>query len=64
MTSRTMTFEDLEPVYERLATAIDEASDNSERFLAKLALMLAHELGDPERTLAAIEACLQDLHGV
>ena len=56
------TFSELEAVYERLAVAIDTAGpDKSEVFLAKLVLMLAAQLGQPEKVLAAIETCLQDL---
>jgi hypothetical protein len=58
----TLPFTELERVYERLATAIDEAGpDKSEVFLSKLVLMLAQQLAEPERALAAIETCLKDL---
>ena len=58
----SMPFADLEAVYERLAAAIDQAGDDkSALFLAKLALVLADELGEREAVLAAIEACLADL---
>jgi hypothetical protein len=58
----TQPTEALEVVYERLATAIDEAGpERAELYLAKLALRLAHDIGDPKLVLAAIEACLEDL---
>ena len=48
----TMTFSDLETVYESVATAIDSAGpEKREVFLAKLVLMLANELGDVARIL-------------
>ncbi|MFC3230668.1 hypothetical protein ACFOGJ_25695 [Marinibaculum pumilum] len=58
----TMPFAELEPVYEELAMAIDRVGEaQAPLFLAKLALMLAHELGDRERALAAIADCERDL---
>jgi len=56
-----LTLTDLEQVYDELAQAIDQAGDHSERFLAKLALLLAHELGDRGRVAVHIEAALRDL---
>lgn len=57
-----MTFTDLEPVYEALAEGIDAVGPaEAPLFLAKLALMLAHELGDRDAALAAIQACQADL---
>ena len=42
-----MPFEDFETAYETLATAIDQAGPAREAlFLTRLALVLAHELGD------------------
>ena len=55
-------FEELELVYEQLASAIDAAGEeNSRLFLAKLALMLAHRAGDRSAVAEAIELCLRDL---
>lgn len=55
-------FADLEQVYERLAAAIDAVGPERESlFLAKLALALAHELGDRDAALACIEKARQDL---
>lgn len=43
-----MPFSDLEEVYELLADGIDRAGPQREAvFLAKLAMLLAHRLGDP-----------------
>ena len=56
------TFTALETIYERLADAIDAAGPaKAQVFLAKLALMLAREIENPQTVLAAIEACLKDL---
>ncbi len=53
---------DLEQVYDTLALAIDRAGpEHAERFLAKLALLLAHELGDAARVAALAETALRDL---
>ena len=42
-----MPFDDLEAAYETLAIAIDTAGEQREAlFLTRLALVLAHELGD------------------
>lgn len=58
----TMTFEELEQVYDALAAAIDRAGPANEAlFLAKLALALAHRLGDRTAAEAAIAEALQDL---
>jgi hypothetical protein len=56
MTEATLTFADLERVYERLATTLDALPEAQERlFLAQLALALAHRVGDVERAMTAIE---------
>lgn len=52
---------DLEQVYDDLASAVDRAGEQSERFLAKLALLLAQELGDAQRVAAHIDTALRDL---
>ena len=51
-----MAFDGLETFYDALAGAIDERSGDRDLFLTRLALLLAHELDDPQRALAAIEA--------
>ena len=53
---------DLEQVYDRLATAIDQAGeDRTALFLSKLALALANLVGDRARVEQAIDAALKDL---
>lgn len=52
---------DLEQVYDDLAAGVDRAGEHGERFLAKLALLLAQELGDQPRVAALIETALADL---
>lgn len=50
-----MTQAELETVYEALAEAIDRAgAEKSELLLAKVALLLAQELGDAPAVLASI----------
>lgn len=56
-----LTVTELEQVYDDLASGVDRASEHSERFLAKLALLLAQELGDQPRVAALIETALADL---
>ena len=57
-----MSFEELEQVYAALAAAIDRAGpENEALFLAKLALALAHRLGDRAAAEAAIAEALLDL---
>lgn len=52
----------LETVYERLAEAIDAAGPEKETLLlAKLALLLAEALGDPDRVVGLIEDAARDL---
>lgn len=57
----TLPLPDLEQVYDELAEAIDRAGDHRELFLAKLALLLANELGDRRRLAALIATALADL---
>ena len=58
----TLPFEHLERAYERLADAIDQAGPEQESlFLAKLALTLAHELGDIAAFERSIAVALTDL---
>ncbi len=57
-----MTVEQLEAAWVALAEGIDRAGPDRERlFLAKLALLLAHETGDPQTLSRAIAAALEDL---
>jgi hypothetical protein len=52
----------LEQVYDRLATAIDQAGpEKSELFLVKLALLQAKAMGRPDLFEAHLEAALKDL---
>jgi hypothetical protein len=52
----------LEQVYDRLATAIDQAGpEKSELFLVKLALLNAKAIGRPDLFEAHIDAALKDL---
>ncbi|MCP5266990.1 MAG: hypothetical protein H6934_12810 [Burkholderiaceae bacterium] len=62
MNDSTLPFAELEDLYDRLAEAID-AVDPGRRdvFLTKLALCLAHELGDRERIWRAIDVAGRDL---
>ena len=57
----TLPLPDLEQVYDELAQAVDRAGERSELFLAKLALLLAQELGDRGRLAALIVAAEADL---
>lgn len=58
----TLPFPDLERVYERLAAAIDTAGSERESvMLTKLALSLAHRLGDLSVVETCIDMALQDL---
>lgn len=57
-----LSLSDLESTYDRLAEAIDNApAGSSELMLVKLALLLAHEIGDPARVQVLIQAALADL---
>ena len=52
----------LEQVYDRLATAIDQAGpEKSELFLVKLALLNAKAIGRPDLFEAHVDAALKDL---
>ena len=58
----TLNLPDLEAVYDLLAEAVDRAgAADTERFLAKLTLLLAHELGRRQRFAELVEIALQDL---
>jgi len=57
-----MPFVDLESAYEALATAIDTAGEQKEAlFLTRLALVLAHEIGDIATFKTAVATALEDL---
>ncbi len=61
-TTHTLDIAGLEQVYDRLATAIDEAGpEKSELFLVKLALLNAKAMGRSDLFEAQIEAALKDL---
>jgi len=52
----------LEDVYTAMALAIDRVEpEQQSMLLAKLSLLLAHELGDEARVLQLIEQALADL---
>jgi len=58
----TMPSADFETAYETLATAIDSAGPEREAlFLTRLALVLAHELGDINVFQQAIKTALDGL---
>ena len=58
----TMPFGDLETAYETLALAIDSAGAEREAlFLTRLALVLAHELGDVTVFRSAVRTSLEGL---
>ena len=57
-----MPFDDLEAAYEALAVAIDAAGEKREAlFLTRLALLLAHELGDVTAFKRAVQTALEEL---
>lgn len=57
-----MPFDDLEAAYEALAVAIDTAGKKREAlFLTRLALVLAHELGDIGVFKRAVQTALEEL---
>lgn len=53
--------EALDAIWAALAEATTAAGDRRDLFLAKLALALARELGDPEKVAAAIALASRDL---
>ena len=56
------THADVETVYERLALGIDAAGAKAAPvFLAKVALLLAREVGDRDRVLNLIDEAARDL---
>ena len=57
-----MTPSDVEVVYEALANAIDRVGpDQSELFLAKLALLLSREVGSAEKVLPLVTEAVRHL---
>jgi hypothetical protein len=56
-----MTPDALEQVYEALATELDAAGDRRELLLAKLALLMAEEIGDAGRVIALLKAAAANL---
>jgi len=62
MTRENLAFADLEIVYDRIAEAIDRAGPAREAlFLAKLAMVLSHKLGDRGEIEDAIDIALRDI---
>lgn len=58
------TWQEADRIWARLADARDEAGDDdAEAFLARLVLLLAHEVGDVDRVLGAVEAALASRDG-
>ncbi|MFC7048346.1 DUF2783 domain-containing protein [Emcibacter nanhaiensis] len=50
-----MAFEDLEKTYDRLAEVLDEVGEEKHALLlAKLVMILAHKIGDPEEVEQAL----------
>jgi hypothetical protein len=49
------TWQEADSAWARLASARDAAGDDGERFLALLVMVLAHEVGDLSRVLAAVD---------
>jgi hypothetical protein len=59
--STTLTFQQLETIYDQLAAAIDQAGPEREAiFLSKLALCMAQEWGRADRVTALIGECLKE----
>ncbi|CUH64318.1 hypothetical protein TG4357_01208 [Thalassovita gelatinovora] len=56
-----MTPVDVETVYEALAEQLDAVGDKTDLFLAKLALLLAHDIGDAARVCTRIAEAAQNL---
>ena len=54
------TWQEADRLWARLVEARDAAGDeDGEAFLARLVLLLAHEVGDADRVLAAVDAALE-----
>jgi hypothetical protein len=57
----TLTFNQLETLYDELAAAIDQAGPDQEAvFLSKLVLSMAQEFGHADTISALIRRCLQE----
>ncbi len=57
-----MTPAEVETIYEALANRLGElGAEKRELYLAKLALLMAHELGDAPRALALISEAAENL---
>ena len=57
-----MTPREVETVYEALATTLDAiGADKRELYLAKLALLLSHDIGDAARACARIEEAARNM---
>lgn len=55
MTNAQTAIAGLEDIYDTLALAVDDVpKDKRELLLAKIALLLAHEIGDPQRVIDLI----------
>ncbi len=62
MTKATIALPDLEAFYDQLAESIDHATpEKAALFLAKLALLLANDVGDPAKLKNALDAAMRDL---
>jgi len=55
----SFSWQEADRLWARLAEARDTAGEDGEAFLARLVLLLAHEVGDTDRVLAAIEAAIE-----
>lgn len=62
-TQPTLSLDGLEQVYDVLAQAIDQTTENqkTELFLTKLCLLCAQQLGDETQVEKLIQTALQDL---
>lgn len=57
----TLSFEELEQVYDLLADTIDRAGPERETLvLAKLVMLLAHRIPDPEAIRQAMQVALRE----
>jgi hypothetical protein len=62
MTAQQTAIAGLEEIYDTLALAIDAAPQHKgELLLAKVALLLAHEIQDPQRVIDLIAQAASDL---
>jgi hypothetical protein len=56
----TYSWQDADRIWLRLVEAREQAGEaDAEAFLARLALLLAHEVGDADRVLRVIDAALE-----